>query len=339
MMSMASRPAIFGLLHKAALQGLSLDFRADRRGSISLIFGASMLPMVLFAGMAMDYAKATRTRGQLQAAADAAVLSTSRSGALTDSQRAQRATEFFRANLTANPLLAGVVPTVTATNLSVTLTAQTSISTSFMRIAGISEISVGVQSGVNFKGKRIELALMTDITGSMAEVRNGAPKIDGLKLAAADLLNIILPDNASADSARVALIPFANYVNAGSYAPDVTGLDPTKTQSNTILDLITCVTERTGTDAYTDAAPGPSAYVGGAAQGSSNDNYSADGHCNRNNSGAPLPQVMPLTNDKVALLSTVESFTPAGTTAGHLGTAWAWYALAPSWNAIWGLRL
>ena len=85
----------------------------------------------------------------------------------------------------------------------------------------------------------------------------------------------------------------------------------------------------------TDREPGNSSYVEGIANGNSSNNYSADGACNRTNSGDPLPAVIPLTSDKSALLATINGYTPAGSTAGHLGTAWAWYMLAPSWNSIW----
>ena len=154
-----------------------------------------------------------------------------------------------------------------------------------------------------------------------------------MKLAAADLLNIILPDSMPEGKARVALVPFANYVNAGTFASDVTGLDPTKTQSNVTQMLVTCVTERNGNNDYSDAAPNNGSYVGSFAQGNSGNNYSADGVCYRDNNGNVLPPVMPLTSDRSALLDAVNSFTPAGSTAGHLGTAWAWYMLAPSWNS------
>lgn len=315
-------------------RGLLRRLAGDSRGNVALIFGIGLLPLTLFTGMAVDYAKAARARSQLQAAADAAVLSTGRTGMLSNSERAQRAKEFFSANIAANPVLSGTVPTVTSTGFNVSLTAQANVPTAFMRVAGILDIAVAVHSNAIYKGKKIELALMTDVTGSMNDVRNGSPKIDGLKLAATDLLNIILPDGAPEDSARIALIPFANYVNAGLFAADVTGLDPTKTQSGETQHLISCVTERTGPDAYTDAAPGPSAYVGSVTPGG---NYSADGACNRSESGDPLAEIVPLTDDKSALQSKVDSFTPAGRTAGHLGTAWAWYTLAPSWNSVFGL--
>ena len=44
---------------------------------------------------------------------------------------------------------------------------------------------------------------------------------------------------------------------------------------------------------------------------------------------------MPLTNDKTALLNKIKNLTAAGLTAGHLGTAWAWYTLSPNWNTLW----
>ena len=46
-------------------------------------------------------------------------------------------------------------------------------------------------------------------------------------------------------------------------------------------------------------------------------------------------QLMPLTNDKARCMSKVKNLTAAGGTAGHLGTAWAWYTLSPNWNTLW----
>ena len=117
----------------------------------------------------------------------------------------------------------------------------------------------------------------------------------------------------------------------------VTGLAPTKTESNVTKQLVTCVTERSSHDEYTDAEPTHGSYVGSFAQGSSGNEYSANGVCYRSSGANPLPPIMPLTSDKAALLDTINGFTAAGSTAGHLGTAWAWYMLAPGWNSVWNL--
>jgi len=45
--------------------------------------------------------------------------------------------------------------------------------------------------------------------------------------------------------------------------------------------------------------------------------------------------IVPLSDEKEILKSTVESYRDGGTTAGHLGTAWGWYLLSPEWAAVW----
>ena len=49
--------------------------------------------------------------------------------------------------------------------------------------------------------------------------------------------------------------------------------------------------------------------------------------------------IQPLTNDKTTLKRRIDKLTTGGSTAGHLGTAWAWYLLSPKWNTVFhGLR-
>jgi Flp pilus assembly protein TadG len=48
--------------------------KADRKGNVLMIMGFATIPLVFAAGMTVDYARATRTRAKLNAAADAAAL-------------------------------------------------------------------------------------------------------------------------------------------------------------------------------------------------------------------------------------------------------------------------
>jgi hypothetical protein len=95
------------------------------------------------------------------------------------------------------------------------------------------------------------------------------------------------------------------------------------------------VTEREGSEAFTDAAPGAGSYVR-AYEGNNDpndgDNYSWSGDCNSPDANE---QIMPLTNDKNALKSRIDGFTADGSTAGQLGTAWAWYLISPNWANVW----
>lgn len=45
----------------------------------------------------------------------------------------------------------------------------------------------------------------------------------------------------------------------------------------------------------------------------------------------PSAAIIPLTVDQEELTSSIESFTPIGSTAGHIGIQWAWYMLSPHW--------
>lgn len=84
--------------------------------------------------------------------------------------------------------------------------------------------------------------------------------------------------------------------------------------------ITTCVTERTGAQAYTSAAPS-TAFVGR--------NYPAT------NAPCPSAVIRPLSSDKAAMKSLISSFNVTGSTAGHIGLAWGWYTVSPSFNPLW----
>ncbi|MFY8163867.1 MAG: ubiquitin-activating E1 FCCH domain-containing protein [Brevundimonas sp.] len=88
------------------------------------------------------------------------------------------------------------------------------------------------------------------------------------------------------------------------------------------LETSTCVSERTGRQAYTDAAPDASARVGR--------NYPST-------SGNPCPSstILPLSSDRSALKSRIRDLSVVGSTAGQIGMAWGWYAVSPNFNGLW----
>src|SRR5262249_45342346 len=92
-----------------------------------------------------------------------------------------------------------------------------------------------------------------------------------------------------------------------------------------------CVVERTGTQKYTDAAPASGQYVLGHYTSSYTGTTTKKGVCTIPSNAA----IQPLSSDKTALIAKVDALTAAGGTAGHLGTAWAWYTLSPNWNSLW----
>jgi Flp pilus assembly protein TadG len=215
-------------------------------------------------------------------------------------------------------------------------------------------------------GSNVEVSLMLDVTGSMCDP---CTKIDAAKAAAKDLVDIVIWDDQTQYKSRIALAPFAEAVNAGStLAPLVRGTVTANNQnnpqtfscsdmsdtslqpnsqwikfpkstsncnSNTTRSTWTlsskCVTERIGANAYTDAAPtNASTYVGKGYFGTN-----ANSSCGvANHDDAEVNAIMPLSNDKTELKSRIDKLETSGSTAGHLGTAWAWYLLSPNWNSV-----
>ncbi len=82
----------------------------------------------------------------------------------------------------------------------------------------------------------------------------------------------------------------------------------------------TCVSERTGTQAYTDAA------ASGAPLGRV---YAPSGN------PCPAVQVTPLTSNKTALGAQIALLDDGGSTAGQIGIAWGWYMLSPNFASLW----
>ena len=108
------------------------------------------------------------------------------------------------------------------------------------------------------------------------------------------------------------------------------------TSADDVHKLIPCVTERQGsTYRYTDDAPAAGKWIGYFNPSSNtNGQYNADGTCDDNDPTAAANMV-PLTTNKTELKNVINAFQAAGSTAGQLGTAWAWYTLSPKWNSIW----
>ncbi|WP_374577990.1 pilus assembly protein TadG-related protein [Phenylobacterium sp.] len=82
-----------------------------------------------------------------------------------------------------------------------------------------------------------------------------------------------------------------------------------------------CVSERIGSEAYTDAAPS-AAPVGRLYDGGSGN-------------ACDSQPIVPLSSSKTMLKSKIDALRHGGSTAGQIGLAWGWYMVSPNWNALW----
>ena len=271
------------------------SFARDEGGNIAIIFALTTTVIFGIVGGAVDYGRWLSARNQTQTAIDSALLAAGRTAQTTygDATKAVlSATSYYnqmKSNITVNDTVS-FVATNSATSFEARGTAY--VKTPFLNILGIehlpvmqlgsvkqaeSTIAVGGNSGSN-----IEVAMMLDTTGSMS-----GQKLTDMKIAAKDLIDIVVWADQSQYTSKVSLAPFSAVVNVGDYFQAVTNQNPIPashyvyppscfnsngTLKNScknkpqylVIDNIAkakCVTERLGVDELTDKTPGSNAWI------------------------------------------------------------------------------
>jgi Flp pilus assembly protein TadG len=111
----------------------------------------------------------------------------------------------------------------------------------------------------------------------------------------------------------------------------ITGSTPVYT-TTTIVDnpaKAKCVVERTGNHELAETSPGAGSWVT-----SYYDAMIAQGVNNPSTTCPESSLLVPLTSNKQMLKSTINAMVATGSTAGAVGTAWAWYLISPQWGTI-----
>ena len=107
----------------------------------------------------------------------------------------------------------------------VTMEAEATLPTTFMRIFGKNQMQVSARSEITREMTGLEVALVLDVTGSMDDPVKGNPydstkKIAALRTAGVDLVNILFGDNDEVDDLWVGVVPFSQSVNVGTEHAD-----------------------------------------------------------------------------------------------------------------------
>ncbi len=303
-------------------------FCGDESGSVAIIFGLTLTGIIMFVACAIDIGRANMARTRLTTAVDATTLYAAkelRTKGLDIAAIRPIARDFFNNNVKSAAKLitvTGFDVALAGNGTGVTIDVKAEIMTTFARIAGINKINLpqSATAVFNEQDQNVEVALQLDVTGSMNDRINGARKIDSLKIASSNLLDILLPASGNGNAKfRVGIAPFSAGVNAGSYAQAVSGSAAPGG----------CVFERRSTfNDASDATPtGPDSLKTIKDLGPSANAISPA--CPTNAS------VTALTNDRSKLQPTINALAPGGWTSGHLGTTWAWGLVSPNWSAVW----
>jgi len=308
---------------------LAGKFVKDEKGNIAILFALFLVPMLVAVGLAIDGLRALNAATTTANALDSAALAAARAmadGNLSDDDVTDVATRYFEANSQGDGKVSysthdALEVTINRETGEVTAAINTHVPTTLGQVAHIDKLSMRREATALAGIGEIEIGLMLDVTTSMTW--NG--KLRALKRATTDLVEIIIPEGANADRVRVGFAPYSASVNAGRFAGLVS--------NNESRDG--CVVNREGGEIDSESAPKQGAFFRSIGQANSTirrdsrkrgyDFYTC-----------PDAEVLPLTSNKALLRSTINSYGARGRTAGHLGTAWAWYLVSPEWGRIWG---
>lgn len=187
-------------------------FRDDRRGNFAMLSAILSIPLVLGAGVALDFATLSRTKSSLQQAMDSAALAIAREGTLLSNVQAQAiAHDFLDENFDRKYTDLAVGREGTA----VSVDARTMVPLAFGSLFGYEVWPVQAASAADIAYATYEVGLVLDTTGSM---KGG--KLTAMKEAVEGLVETMAAQVNDADKLQFAVVPFANFVNVGpDYGP------------------------------------------------------------------------------------------------------------------------
>ncbi|SLN36439.1 TadE/TadG family type IV pilus assembly protein [Oceanibacterium hippocampi] len=199
------------------IPGLFRNLARDERGVSTIFVAAAIVPMFGLAGLAIDAGRGYIVQARLHQAVDSAALAGGR--VFFNDDRDAQITMYLNANFPANYMGATLsTPTITANEATgtVTVSATASISTTFLRVLGIDNMTVQSRTVVERADRGLELVLVMDTTGSM----DSDDKLEDMQAAAHELLGILYGEKTSIDNLWIAVVPYISAVNVGASHTD-----------------------------------------------------------------------------------------------------------------------
>ncbi len=326
-------------------------FCRDRRGNYGMMMAALAPLLLLGVGFGINIAQVSTARSNLLAALDSAVTSTARdltTGVIDENDARATVEAFLLANgqrafsqgerITLDSIV------INKTQKTVTAQASVVVDVAFPLFGAANRQKITTESAAIYSDRKIEVAMMLDLTGSMKKTKTD-DKLGDLQKAAKNAVNALLSYNKGADPrVRIALVPYANSVNVGksiaqaSVFVERSAADrkqaPASNDPKVVLSASrpdNCATERKGDYQYSDRGPTASMV---------NRDYLLDGFANLPgyvpSATCPKAEMVPLTTDQTTLNATIDKFVADGGTAGHIGVQWTWYMLSEHWASVVG---
>jgi Flp pilus assembly protein TadG len=298
-------------------------FTANQNGNVGILLALSAVPMVIAAGAAIDFGRFTSVQTHLQASLDAGALAGAAAQDATNAEREKYAEDMFLADMiqgAASGLPVSYKFQVVDKNM--VATASLDVPTSFMAVAGISKITAVGNNKVGIgEGKKAEIALVLDYSGSMEESIKGQVKYVAMKIAASKLVDDL--SKAQPKNVKFGLVPFSHHVYATLPGAYVVGKSGTWTG---------CTQDRQSPYNLSDSTPTTdNASKWGQPQAPDHLEYACDGQWGDGNGYAKHGLVVqPLTDKFTSITGQLNSMTPYAYTHIALGVEFGYHLLSPN---------
>ncbi len=212
-------------------------FARCSRGNIALTFALTALPLTMLVGMGVDVGNATRVRMALQDATNSAALALARQApTIADNAVVSTAQTYIRTSYDKTSAFSVTNATIDRNTITATVDASAQAPTYFSKLVGLS--SIPVTSHAVAKGMLLEIGMVLDTSGSMAQsAGSGGPKIDALKSAASSFLDAMFGTQSTSQRVSVAIVPFAASVNVGPANANASWMDTAGKSSRAYEDF------------------------------------------------------------------------------------------------------
>ncbi len=338
------------------LQRSITAFGRSDEGNIAILFGIAVIPIISFVGAAVDYTRANSARSAMQAALDSTALMLGKDlteGTINTSQISTKADAYFRALFT-NSETKSISISATYTQNSgsgstILVNGQGAIDTGFMRVVGFPTMDFKTSSTSAWGNVRMRVAMVLDVTGSMAS----SGKMPAMQTAAKALVDQLSALEKNPGDIYISLVPFAKDVNIGSSFYNASWMDwsiwDTQSATNSWGTCSSasyttrsncknngkiwtpdrtkwngCVTDRDQNYDTMNTAPNSSnapTMVVAEEYTSGGTNYCKVG------SSSYVQPVVPLSSNWSSLKTAIDNLDPTGNTNQGIGLAWGWLTL------------
>ncbi|MEX0644738.1 MAG: vWA domain-containing protein [Parvularculaceae bacterium] len=281
------------------------SFAAARGGNVAMLVGLLLVPLLLGAGVAIDFGRSAQAKAVIQEACDAAILRAaqyrSQNDDATDAELTELARRVFNAataslsSVIVNSF--GVAYDSATETFSLSLDAQ--MRTSLMGAVGVRTLPLNAAAAVTLgKPPYLEVALALDNTGSMKD----NDKIDHLKESATALAEALFAKPNG--GVKIGLVPFAQYANVGDWNAGEPWMAATGAGWKGCVGSRDYPAEMQDGDYDAKPVPGVSGNL------------------------CPEP-IIPMTEDKDAVLAAIDDMKASGLTYIPAGLVWGWRLLTP----------